>query len=168
MKEIGGGILCKGCIAQRLQAAQAENKAVEQDRFATISRARQHLQISKIVFLVFFVFGMLLTVTKAFQSIVSPDPRAPGFFSVIVGGAIGSAIAGYAFWSFFWGFPAIWRGLRGMFARMGCFVILNPITGLIFLFLFFVVVGCFGEMYCIFGGGVSQYLRAARVARGEV
>jgi cation transport ATPase len=167
MKEVGGGILCKGCIAQRLQGVQAESKAVQQDRQATIDGAQRKLKIAKIVFGVFFIFGIFLTVAMVYQSIFSKDPQAPGFFAAIVGGALGSVFVGYIAWSFFWGFPAIWRGLRSMFSKMGCFVVLNPITWLILLMVFFMVVGCFGEMYCIFGGGLSQYLKTRRVARGE-
>ena len=31
-----------------------------------------------------------------------------------------------------------------MFSKMGCFVVLNPITWLILLMVFLMVVGCFG------------------------
>lgn len=164
MKEVGGGILCKGCIAQRLQAVQAESKAVQQDRQATIDRAQRRLRTARIVFIAFLVIGI---VTPVASQMISADPGAPGFFSLLGIGIIGSPIVAYIAWSFYWGFPAIWRGLRSMFSKMGCFVVLNPITWLILLLVFFMVVGCFGEMYCIFGGGLSQYLKTRRVARGE-
>lgn len=168
LKEIDGGILCKGCIARRLQAVQAEGRAVQQDRQATIDSAKRRLKISKIVFIVAFIFGICVTVAMVYQSIFSKDSQAPGFFAAIVGGILASVIVGYFAWSFFWGFPAIWRGLRSMFSKMGCFVVLNPITWLILLLVFFMVVTCFGEMYCIFGGGLSQYLKTRRVATREV
>ena len=168
MKEVGGGILCKGCIAQRLQAVEADNKAVLQDRQVTIDRAKRRSRISNIVFVVFFIFGMFLTVAMVYQSLFSKDPQAPPFFAAVIGGLLGSVMVGYIAWSFFWGFPAIWRGLRNMFSKIGCFVVLNPLTWLIFFLVFFMVVGAFGEMYCIFGGGWYQYLKNRRVARGEI
>lgn len=163
--EVRGGILCKGCIAQRAQQVRAENTAIQQDRQATIDRAKARLRTGKIVFIAFLVIGLI---TPAASQEISPDPGAPGLPSLLGIGIIGSPIVGYIAWSFYWGFPAIWRGLRNMFSKLGCFVVLNPITWLIFIFAFFMVAACFGEVYSIFGGGVSQYLKTRQLARGEV
>ena len=167
MKDVGGGILCKGCIAQRLQAVHAESQAIQQDRQAIIDSARRKLKISTIVFIVFFCIGLLETVALVYASIASKDPQAPGFFVAVLGGLFGSFIVGYIAWSFFWGFPAIWRGLRSILSNMGCFVVLNPLTWLIVFVLFLMVAGFFGEWFSIFGGGLYQYLKFRRIARGE-
>jgi hypothetical protein len=168
LKEVGGGILCKGCISQRLKSVEAENQAVFADRQATIERAKRRLRVAKIVFVAFFVLGMLLTGAMVLQSIFSNDPQAPGFFTAIFGGALGSAMVGYFAWSFYWGAPAVWRGVKGVFSRIGCFVVLNPVTWLILLIVVLMVMGFVGEYYCILGGGWYQYRKNLRAARGEV
>jgi len=166
LKEVDGGILCKGCIAQRLKAVQAERQQVQEDRETATARAKRRIQISKIVFVIFFAMGILETIVMVYASLVSKSPNAPGFFSAILGGLMASVFLGYTAWSFYWGFPAIWNGLRKMLSKTGCFVILNPITWLILFAIFLMVVGCFGEFYCLFGGGWSQYQKRVRIARG--
>src|SRR5260370_504292 len=124
MKEVEGGMLCKGCIAHQLQAIQDESKAAEEERQATIGRAQRRLKISKIVFVVSAIAPLF---SGAYMLSLPKDPQAPGMFGIIAGVLLASAIMGYTVWSCFWGFPAIWRGLRRMFAKMGLFVVLNPI-----------------------------------------
>ncbi len=170
MKEVDGGILCKGCIAQRIQAVQAEGKAVLQDRQATIDRATRRLKISKTVFVVFFIFGICVSAPMVYHTIFSNDPQLPGLFRIVVvpGIVLGSAWTGYVAWSFFWGFPAILAGLRRMFSKIGCLVVLNPVMWLILPLVLYFITAFVGTFYSIFGGGLSQYLKTRRVARGEV
>jgi len=168
LKEVGGGILCKGCIAQRLKTAEAEKQQVLEDRETTIIRAKRRIQISKIVFAIFFAIGVLETVVFSYISITSKNPNGPVFLIVLIGGLLGAVWIGYVAWSFYWGFPAIWNGLRRKLSRIGCFLILNPITWLILLVIFVMVIACFGEFYCIFGGGWSQYRKNLRLAQSEV
>jgi len=167
MKEVRGGILCKGCIAQRLKAVESENRAVVEDRQATIGHAKKRLRTSKIVFVVFFLFGVFIGLRMLFEAMNSKAPNSPGFFSVLVGGLLGSVVAGYYAWSFYWGVPAVWRFVRRMFQGMGCFLVLNPITWLIVLVVFLMILAFVGEFYCIFGGGWSQYRKCLKTARGQ-
>lgn len=167
LKDVGGGILCKGCIAQQLQSVEDEREAIRQDRQALIEKARRRNRNARIVFLLFLAFGMCLMLSQVYASVVSTDPRTPSVFSSIVGGTIGALFVGYVAWTFFWGFPAIWSGLRRILSKIGCFLVLNPVTWLLMLMIFVMVVCMFGEMYCIFGGGWYQYSKNQRVARGE-
>jgi hypothetical protein len=168
LKQLGGGILCKGCIAQRLRAINAENKAALQQRESAIHRAHRRLRYSKVVFRIAFIFGALVALAMVYQGLVSKDPMAPGLFTLIVGGILGSFLVGYYAWSFFWGVPAIWNGVRGMFRKVGFFIVMNPVNWLILLLVVFAVLAFAGELYCILGGGWSQYRKNLRIARGEV
>src|SRR5215471_2315951 len=112
MKEVEGGILCKGCIAHQLQAMQDESKVAEEERRAIVDRAQRRLKISKVVFAVSAVPPLF---AGAYQLTLPRDPQAPGVVGMIVGVLLASAIMGYIVWSCFWGLPAIWTGLRRKF-----------------------------------------------------
>ena len=170
LKEVDGGILCKGCIAQRLKEVEGERQAAETDRQAVIDKARRRLRISKTVFLVFFALGVLTAVFLAVGSLFSTDPDAPGFFVAIIGGSLAAPIVGYYAWAFYWGVPAVWAFVRGLFQRIGCFVILNPLTWLIVLMVFLGILMTVGIFYCLFGGGwfiYRKHLKAAALASTE-
>lgn len=166
LKEVDGGILCKGCIAQRLKAVQAGKQQVMEDRETSIAKAKRRIQISKIVFIIFFAIGIVETIAMLYMSIVSKNPETPGFFTSLIGGLLGAVLVGYFAWSFYWGMPAIWNGMRKRLSNIGCFLILNPITWLILFFVFMMVIACFGVYYCILGGGWSQYQKRVRIAKG--
>lgn len=167
LKDVGNGILCKGCIAEQLRTVEAERQEAFQEQKESVAKARSRIRTSRVVFTIFFAVGLLETIIMLVGSQFH-GPNATGLFSVIIGGGFAAVFMGYVAWSFYWGFPAIWNGLRRTLSNTGCFVILNPITWLIFFFIFLMVVGCFGEMYCIFGGGWYQYSKRARLVRDEV
>lgn len=164
LKEVEGGILCKGCIAQRLRTVETEKRAVVQEQLATVEQARKRLRVAKIVFRVFFAFGIVVATGLVVQTIISEGSGVANVGMVLVSGILGAAIVGYYAWSFYWGVPAVWRGIRRIFTGIRFFVILNPATTLIVVMFFFAAFLFGGELYCIFGGGWSQYRKNLRIA----
>ncbi|HUZ93590.1 MAG TPA: hypothetical protein VMU57_01615 [Edaphobacter sp.] len=167
LKEVGSSIVCKGCIAQHLREVETEKHEVQADREAAIAKAKKRIKTSKIVFTVLFVCGIVETVVMLVGSAGKPGFGASELVEMLVGGLIAALILGYYAWSFYWGIPAVWTGLRKALSKTGCFVILNPITWLIMLGVFLMVLMIFGEFYCIFGGGWSQYRKRVRLIHSE-
>lgn len=66
---------------------------------------------------------------------------------------------GYSVWALFWGAPAAWRLWRKLVARLGNFWIGCSPVGLagILTALVWLVFG--GWFYCLFGGGIYQFLK---------
>ncbi len=81
-------------------------------------------------------------------------------FGVVAGAAGG----GYLAWSAYWGIPAAWRWWRGLFYRIGCILIANPLTWVFLLVSFFVVPLYFGYLYGVFGGALYEYRKAKALA----
>lgn len=164
MKEVESGILCKGCIARRVKAVEAESRVVAEDRRVTAEKARKRLRTSKVVFGVFFFFGMIIVAVSVVQTLMSGGSRLPSLVPLAIGGLLGAVLVGYYAWSFYWGVPAVWQFVRRMFKGMGCFLVLNPVTWLIVGLFFFMTLVFVGEFYCIFGGGWSQYRKHVKLA----
>ncbi len=167
LREVNGGMFCKGCIARELKAVETEKQQIRETQEAVVARARRRIRTSKIVFAIFFILCVLeipyylVVVARAGQLTVG------SVFLGLVGGAIAAVFSGYSAWSFYWGIPAIWGGIKRVFSKVPFFVILGPVEGFIEFFVLLFVLMFLGEFYCLFGGGWSQYRKRVRVVRGE-
>jgi hypothetical protein len=66
----------------------------------------------------------------------------------------------YTAWTFFWGVPAVWGGLRRSLDRIGCVFFTNfAVLAVIMVFVLSLAM-----TYSIFGGGLFHFLRALRTA----
>jgi hypothetical protein len=144
---------------------RAERKEV---RAAALQMTREvaggKIRTSKILFAIAAVLGFLVGGAQAFASL--SDPKAPPFIAFLAIVPLGSLFVGYLVWSCYWGIPAIWRRWWGMFRRVGCFLIANPLTWLILIVALFEIPLFVGYMYGVFGGAVYEYRKCRRIAEG--
>lgn len=162
--DIGGALLCKGCMVLKLRQRAEQTEAQAARRQATRDSAHAKIRASKIIFLVVAILACLIGGASAIASLA--DPKAPPFFAYMVGVPFGGLIAGYLAWSCYWGIPAVWRGWWGMFRRTGCFLIMNPLSWLILLVCLFEIPLFVGYLYGVFGGAIYEYRKCQKVAEG--
>jgi hypothetical protein len=162
--DIGGGMLCQGCMALQLQHQYANQQAQAADIEAIRSAARQKLRTSKVLFFAIAVLGCVIGFGQALSSL--GDPKAPPFIGMLLFTPVAGLGAGYLLWSCYWGIPAIWRKWWGMLRGMGCFLFANPFTWLIVIIALFELPLMAGYIYGVFGGGIYEYRKCRRIADG--
>lgn len=72
----------------------------------------------------------------------------------------------YGLWSLYWGMPPVWRAWRNFLGNTGCFLIANPIGWSILLLFFFCIPFIGAMFYGPYGGGIYEYLKWRRIAKG--
>jgi hypothetical protein len=81
------------------------------------------------------------------------------------GSALETALVfSYVFWSLYWGVPAAWRWWRNGF---GSRILRLLPAGLFRMAVGFSLSVTGGYMYCVFGGGVYQFVRYWRAGNGR-
>lgn len=144
--DVGGALLCKDCMAMARQTVVAEEEAAGK-------KARRSI-----------IWSWVVTVTVSFFLI-------PLIFEQADIPAIGkmglSLFAVYAIWSTYWGWKVVWPWWRELLGKIGCFLIANPMTWIIVIALFFYIPFIGAYMYGCLGGGIYQYLKYRRLAKGE-
>jgi hypothetical protein len=166
IQDVGGALLCKGCMVLKLQAHAERKEAKAAVIQLTREAAGRKIRTSKILFVVIAALAFLIGIAQAFASLT--DPKAPPFLAFFAMVPVGSLFAGYLIWSCYWGIPAIWRRWWGMFRRVGCFLIANPLTWLILIVVLFEIPLFVGYMYGVFGGAIYEYRKCRRIAEGAV
>jgi len=164
--DVGGAMLCKDCMARQLRTIQTEQHAEALNSTQIIEAAKRRLRWSKLLFVGITIFGFLIGIVSCIGSLGSNDPNAPSFLAMLFGVPLGSVIAGYLFWSCYWGIPAAYRWVKNGLSNIGCFIFANPITWLILIITTFYILFFFGYMYGVFGGGFYEYFKCKRVAEG--
>jgi hypothetical protein len=164
IEDIGGAMLCKGCMVRALQQRSAVKADSETKQVLTRDTASRRLRTSKILFLIAAGVGLALGGLMSLASL--GDPKSPSIVDLIFGVPLGSLFAGYVVWSCYWGIPAVWRGWWGMFRNVGCFLIANPLFWIFAIVALFEIPLFFGYMYGVMGGGIYEYWKCRRVAEG--
>lgn len=165
IQDLSGALLCKSCIALRLKEVESQKDATIAEHANLISRAQRRIRISKLLFIGFALFGLIVGIVQAVAGgFAQPGQPAPSVLSVILALPLAALFIGYVAWAFYWGLPPLWFGFRGFFKNVGCFLFLTPIGWLILLFSFIFFAVLIGEFYCLFGGGVYQYFKTRRIA----
>lgn len=165
VEDVGGALLCKGCMVLRLQEHEVRKEGREEARKMTQDAAQRKIRASKMLFVVVAALALLIGIAEAFASL--GDPQAPPFIALVIAVPFGSIFTGYLLWSCYWGIPAIWNRWWGMFRRVGCFLIANPVTWLILIVALFEIPVFAGYLYGVFGGGVYEYRKCLRIAEGR-
>lgn len=170
LEDVGRAMLCRGCLSitaaevEEEQAQQVEDQAQQQAR--EVEAARKRLRLSRILFPVGMVVGLLLGVVNFLDVGARGDLLLPFL-------AIGLLI-GYAIWAGYWGIPAVWRLWKRLLGRLreqvgcvGCFLEATPAGWLVltFFFLWFFVIA--GLAYGIYGGAFWERHKCAQLARGQ-
>ena len=167
IEDVGGALLCRGCLALHAQAIKQEEAANEAEREQITASAKRRLRISWIVFAASSIFGLVIGTVSSVAGLSSDDPNAPSAISLIFGVPLGSLLAGYLFWAMFWGVPVVWRWWWGLFEHIGCFLVANPVTWFILIAMVFYIPLIGGYLYGTLGGGVYEYVKCSRRAKGE-
>ena len=164
VEDVGGALLCKGCMVLKLQEYREQKEERAASTQLTREVAGRKIRTSKILFGVAAILGFLVGGAEAFASL--SDPKAPPFVAFLGIVPLGSVFVGYLVWSCYWGIPAIWRRWWGMFRRIGCFLIINPVIWLILVVALFEIPLFIGYMYGVFGGAIYEYRKCRRIAAG--
>jgi hypothetical protein len=147
IQDVGGALLCKDCVA-------AAKQAVADEVEASVAKAKRSLVWSWVFTAIASVFIIsLIADAKDFSA------TAKFFLSLF---------CVYAAWSTFWGWKVVWPWWRNIVGRIGCFLIANPMTWLFVMLLFFYIPFIGAYMYGCLGGGIYQFLKYRKVARGEM
>lgn len=166
IRDVEGALYCKGCIALELRAAQQQQKVAAQENAWTVETARRRLKTGRTVFVVGAVIGagsavvqtVLLVSLKGFSLHVFPR--------IAFGCVLGALEIGYIGWAFYWGVPAVWRAICRRLRGGKTVVVLGGVEWLLAAIFTLIAVLCFGELYCLFGGGWSQWRKCKRAAQG--
>ena len=148
IEDVEGAMLCKNCIALAAQIAVKERKIA-------IKRAKRSITWSWIVTV---MFGLFLV--PMFGQLAEEGQAGWGILL--------SIFSIYAVWSTYWGWKVVWPWWREFLSRIGCFLIANPLTWILLIALFFYIPFIGAYIYGCLGGGVYQYLKYQRIARGQV
>ncbi len=159
VQDVDGSMLCRGCLQLR-QREVAEVERVEAEKAQVeIHRAKGRIRRNWIITAV-----ASIVVCPALALTFSEDPSVPAALKLLAG-ALGAILGPYLVWTTLWGVPAVWRWWRGLFSRIGCFLIANPFTLMIIICATFMIPISVGYMYGALGGGIYQYLKARKIAK---
>jgi len=167
IEDVGGALLCKTCMGAVIRDRQQEQQAAEVDHARIMESARKRIKWSKILFIVIFCFGMVITIAQVFDPNRSKDPNAPSALLLIVVSPFASAFAAYLFWGLFWGVQAVWRWWRSLATTGGWVFFATPVAIIITLVCFGYLVFFVAYMYGALGGGIYEYIRAKKIAAGQ-
>jgi hypothetical protein len=169
IEDVGGAMLCKGCLARERAAQEKVVAQREQEHLAEIAvtraKAAKRIRRSWIIAIAAAVFYGLMAL--AFSQSNTP-PAVPGLV-LFVGGT-------YLLWSVYWGLVWFWPKWREFVRRFkdalsGWILIARPFTWFMlfmFYFVFYLSVPLgIAVYYGPFGGGIYQYLKHRRIASGK-
>lgn len=162
IEDVGGALLCKGCLDLQHQAAEQEAHELEEAKQIDLETAKKKIRTAWIIgALGGGTFGPFMAVVIANDPSSPPDvPPLPLLLPLMTLGF------GYGFWSFYWGIPPTWRWWRGLVSRIGCFLIANPLTWIVLIAFFFWFPVILGMYYGMLGGGIYQFRKHTRIAAG--
>ncbi len=151
IEDVGGALLCENCLNLHRQAHQEEEQSIAADRRVIMNRSKRI-----IAFTVILAIGGII---GAF-SIASGQPNQSGVGIMVFG-------LGYCLPCMYLGVPKVWGMWRGFWKKIGCFLWATPIGWLILFVLFFYIPLVGGAVYGGLGGGIYEFVRHLRIARGK-
>jgi hypothetical protein len=168
VQDIGGILLCVGCLSLRQHQAELEEKAIGYDRRVTMQRARNRIRASWIVGGIGLVFGIFPGIAQASEAMKRNDMSG---FSVILLPLIVVffiVFTGYLFWSMFWGTPVVWGWTKAFVKNFSLrsFDVTLPVL-VILLSCCISIPLSVAIYYSVFGGGIYQYFKYRRIAAGN-
>ena len=167
--DIGGILLCMGCLSIRQRQAEVEEQALGLDRQSIMHRAQSRILWSWIVGGIGLVFGIFPGLVQASEATKTNDLGALSVIVLPLIVVIFIILSGYTFWSMFWGTPVVWGwikrfvnsfGLPSISASFPVWVIILsccisvPLTVAVY--------------YSVFGGGIYQYFKYRKIAAGHI
>lgn len=150
IEDIGGAMLCKGCLELHAENYAQQQTEIAEDRQAIMNRAKTRVWVA---------WG--IAALGALIALASHDPRnnTPVVLELLVGA--------YGFWGSYWSIPRIWSWLKGLTQKMG-FGVITSVTNWLIILVFFC--SCFlyvAILYGIFGGGIYEFHKMNQIAKGS-
>jgi hypothetical protein len=168
IEDLGGALLCAGCISIHQQQAQAEEEAAEVDRQAMMRWAKTRVQWSWVVASGGILFGFFPGIMQASDVY---NRNNLGAFAVVALPAIViffAILSGYIFWCLYWSIPIVWGWTKQFVSVIG-------IPDAASLPAFVIILSCCISLplsvaiyYGVFGGGIYQYFKYRRIAAGRI
>lgn len=165
IEDIGGSLLCTGCLSLRRRQVEFEEQANGFDRESVVQRARNRIRWSWIVGAVGLVFGIFPGIAQASEAVKTNDLGALSVIALPFIVLFFVILTGYLFWSMFWGAPIVWRWTKKFALNFG---LPSFRSGLV---VWIVLLSCFISLpltiaiyYSVLGGGIYQYFKCRRFA----
>lgn len=169
IEDIGGILLCVGCLALRQHQAELEDEAAELDRQGTIRRAQNRIRGSWIVGGIGLVIGIFTGIAQASDEIQRHDMEGLSLLVLPLIVVLHIILGGYIFWSMYWGIPVVWGWTRSFVRNFEM-----PSINVSFA-VWVILLSCCISLpfsvaiyYSVFGGGIYQYFKFRRIAKGMI
>jgi hypothetical protein len=168
IEDIGGILLCMGCLSLRKHEAELEEQAIGYDRQVTIQRAQNRIRWAWIVGGIGLVFGIFPGLVQASEAMKTNELGAWSIIVLPIIVVIFIVLTGYVFWSMFWGTPVVW-GWTKAFVRNFSLPSFDASLPVLILLL-----SCCLSLplsvaiyYSVLGGGIYQYFKYKKIAAGN-
>jgi hypothetical protein len=145
IEDIGGALLCKDCMSIAVQE-------VTEDKEKEVKKAKRSMIWQWVVTILISLFIAEVIFSQ------EEGVFAWGMFLFFI----------YATWATFWGWKLVWPWWKNFISGLGCFLIATPITWLLIIAIFFYIPLIGAYMYGVLGGGIYQYLKYRKIAKGTV
>lgn len=169
IEDVGGALLCAGCLSLHQQDAQAEQQAVALDREAAIQRAKNRIRWSWIVGGIGLVFGIFPGVLQGTEAVNKNDLGALAVVVLPLILIFFVVLSGYLFWSMFWAVPVVWGWTKKFVGSFGLPAIEASWP------IWIILLSCCISLplsiaiyYGVFGGGIYQYFKYRAIAAGRI
>lgn len=168
IEDIGGILLCSGCLSIRQQEAELEEQAIGYDRQVTIQRAQHRIRWSWVAGGLGLIFGIFPGVVQASEAMKKNDLGAFAVIALPVIVVFFIVLSGYLFWSMFWGTPAVWGWTKAFVNNFSLPSFDGSLPVLIILW------SCCLSLplsiaiyYSVLGGGFYQFFKYRKIAAGN-
>jgi hypothetical protein len=157
MSDIGGALLCVSCVQWRWQqeqqhAAYMQTQANSQQAVMA-AKARSAIRNS-------WIYSITMTVISTILLLTGTDGNA---WVLVL-----APITLYVNWSTYWVWKPVFRRWRKAVSGLGCFVIGSPMLIIFVLLTFsFYIPAAIAGIYGFFGGGIVEYLKYRKMAKGQ-
>lgn len=169
IEDIGGILLCMGCLSIRQHEAELEEQAVGYDRQVIIQRAQNRIRWSWVVGGLGLIVGIFPGLLQASEAVKRDDLGALSGIALPFIVLFFIIVTGYLFWSMFWGTPVVWGWTRKFVNNfsMPSFDASLPVL-IILLSCCLSLPLSVAIYYSFFGGGFYQYFKYRRMAAGNI
>jgi hypothetical protein len=167
IEDIGGLLLCVGCLSLRQHQAELEEQATELNRQGLIQRARKRICWSWIIGGLGLVIGIFTGIAQASEEMRTHDLGDSWIIAIPLIVVLHIVLGGYLFWSMFWGTPVVWGWTKSFVKNFEMPTLnVNWVIWLVLLSCCISLPFSVAVYYSVFGGGIYQFFKCRRIARG--
>jgi hypothetical protein len=168
IEDVGGALLCVGCISLHQQHTHEEQKVAQIDRQLTAQRAKQRIFWSWIIGGVGLVFGVFPGIIQATEISNKNDLGAGVYVAIPALVVLFIVLTGYMFWSLYWSIPVVWGWTRKFVGMFGLPDVASLVGLVILLSCCISIPLATAVYYGMFGGAIYQFLKYRRIAASAI